>query len=468
MASKTFPFQIIIGAIDRFSSTFATFGAKMDRLGQKAQRMGQDLSLRVTAPLVLLAKSSLDTQIQLEALEAQMVGAMGSQAKAAEQMKWLRQEADRMGVSFPVLTQSYAGFSAAALAAGFTIEQVNEQFIQYSETATSLKASNERVGYIFKALEQMASKPNISMEELKQQLSDHLPGAMALAAKAAGLTYEQFTDAVEGGLIKSKDFMPAYAKLVRETLGGGFEEAADSTAANLNRSKNSLFDFRAQLSQAGIDDIFKKIYESMARVGQAFMRLDEQGQNWIVWAGLAVAVMGPLIFAFGLLVSGIAMLMTPLTLVVAGIAAVAGAAAYAGAQFGALINEAGGIGRAFSILAGIVVDVLLLPFTALLKVVEKVWSLLGTPPQSLSRLRWFEYGGQAADAAVGAQGGGGGGSPAQEYRDTYALQQRALQGDKAAIEILFKNAPPGTKATVVENSGANVTVDQGVSMGGAY
>ena len=51
------------------------------------------------------------------------------------------------------------------------------------------------------ALAQMASKGTVSMEELRQQLGDRLPGALGLAAKGLGITEQELiklVSAVEG------------------------------------------------------------------------------------------------------------------------------------------------------------------------------------------------------------------------------------------------------------------------------
>ena len=69
------------------------------------------------------------------------------------------------------------------------------------------------------ALEQMASKGKVSMEELRRQLGDALPGALEIAARSMGMTTAAFNDAVSKGEIMSADFLPKFSRAVREELG---------------------------------------------------------------------------------------------------------------------------------------------------------------------------------------------------------------------------------------------------------
>ena len=79
--------------------------------------------------------------------------------------------------------------------------------------------SADRVALALDALGQMASKGTVSMEELRQQLGDSLPGATAIAAKGLGLTTSELTKLVESGQLSTEQFFPAFRRGLEETFG---------------------------------------------------------------------------------------------------------------------------------------------------------------------------------------------------------------------------------------------------------
>ena len=82
----------------------------------------------------------------------------------------------------------------------------------------------------------MAAKGTVSMEELRQQLGDHLPGAMNIAAKSMGMTTGEFMKAVAAGKILAGDLLPKMADELHNLYGVAAETAAlESGQAAVNR-----------------------------------------------------------------------------------------------------------------------------------------------------------------------------------------------------------------------------------------
>lgn len=108
----------------------------------------------------------------------------------------------------------------------------------------------------------MASKGVVSMEELKRQLGDSLPAAVQIGARAMGMTTAAFDKAVSSGQVMSRDFIPKFAKQVRDELGGSFVLASSQMRASINRVQNSFFALRVLLGEffgewlnSGISDV---------------------------------------------------------------------------------------------------------------------------------------------------------------------------------------------------------------------
>lgn len=196
----------------------------------------------VTSQLVNLGKSAVNTSMDFQALVNRMNAAAGNKSIGADSLAYIREQADRLGLEFRTTADSFAGFEAAALRSGLTLEQTKQIFTDVSTAATSMQLSTEKVQLVFKALEQISGKGTVSMEELRQQLGDSLPGAFEIAAQSMGMTTRAFYDAVASGEVLSSDFLPKFAKAIREQLGGSAEEASTQLRASLNRLNTDLMD----------------------------------------------------------------------------------------------------------------------------------------------------------------------------------------------------------------------------------
>ncbi len=196
----------------------------------------------VTNKIIDLGKSAVNTSMDFQALENRMNAAASNKSIGADSLAYIREQADRLGLEFRTTADSFAGFEAAALRSGLTLEQTKQIFTDVSTAATSMQLSTEKVQLVFKALEQISGKGTVSMEELRQQLGDSLPGAFEIAAQSMGMTTKAFYDAVANGEVLSSEFLPKFAKAVREQLGGSAEEASTQLRASLNRLNTDLMD----------------------------------------------------------------------------------------------------------------------------------------------------------------------------------------------------------------------------------
>lgn len=195
-----------------------------------------------TSQVLNLGKSLINTSMDFQALTNRMNAAAGNKSIGADSLAYIREQADRLGLEFRTTANSFAGFEAAALRSGLTLEQTKQIFTDVSTAATSMQLSTDRVQLVFKALEQISGKGTVSMEELRQQLGDSLPGAFEIAAQSMGMTTKAFYDAVANGEVLSSEFLPKFAKAIREQLGGSAEEASTQLRASLNRLNTDLMD----------------------------------------------------------------------------------------------------------------------------------------------------------------------------------------------------------------------------------
>lgn len=138
---------------------------------------------------------------------------------AGAQFQFLRQTALDSGIAVSGLQSSFVKFSASMNSANIPIRESNELFAALTRAAGTLGLSSDEVSGSLEALSQMAGKGTVSMEELRQQLGDRLPGAFGLVAKGLGLTESSLVKLVESGGLAARDLFPALTQSLKDMQG---------------------------------------------------------------------------------------------------------------------------------------------------------------------------------------------------------------------------------------------------------
>ena len=191
-------------------------------------------------------KSIMDATVKLNTLQSAFEALTGSKAGGESQLSFLRAEADRLGQSFETIASSYKNLFAAGKGAGWGEGDIQDVFSSILEAATVLGSSKQQVGGALTAIEQMISKGKVSMQELRQQLGNALPGAMQLAAKAMGVTSEELETMLSNGM-RSEEFVKKFSKTLHDEYGQKSVKASKSLRAELERLGNAIFDLQNAL-----------------------------------------------------------------------------------------------------------------------------------------------------------------------------------------------------------------------------
>lgn len=213
-----------------------------------------------------VAKGIIGAGLQMERLDARMLGAVGSADAAKNSMEFLRAESERLGISFVEAADGFSGFAASALRSGLNLGEVKEVFTATAEAAAVFQLSAEDSGLVFKALEQIAAKGVVSMEEFRQQLGERLPVAMDAASKGMGVTQQKLIEMIESGKLAATDFLPAFARGMKETLGDSVATATQTATANINRMNNALFELKVASASGEAMNVLNETVEEFTRI----------------------------------------------------------------------------------------------------------------------------------------------------------------------------------------------------------
>lgn len=154
------------------------------------------------------------------------------------------------GISIESLAKSYAKLRASTKDV-LSTKETDRLFESFTATASVLHAEQYTVERMFNAIIQMASKGQVHMEELKQQLGEHLPGALALAAKAMKMDMGTMIDEMKKGNISARDLLVPLPQILMETFGQAAVISSKSLNAAFMNLKTIWFDSMKELSTNG-------------------------------------------------------------------------------------------------------------------------------------------------------------------------------------------------------------------------
>jgi tape measure domain-containing protein len=198
------------------------------------------------AALTGFLRSSVSEAIALESATRRLTNTLGQQG-AGQALGFLKATSDQLGLSFRDLVGAYGRFTAAATAANVPIGQQQELFTAVSRAGMALGLTSDEVNGAFLALQQIASKGVVSMEELRQQLGERLPIALSATAKGLGLSQRELIKLVETGQLSADRFFPAFTKGLNELTAGA--EAMPTAAQNLQRFQNAWQELQVSFGQ---------------------------------------------------------------------------------------------------------------------------------------------------------------------------------------------------------------------------
>ena len=217
--------------------------------------------LAVGAAFGVAAKASFDATLKLDSTTAAFESITGSAKAAQEQLSFIRELSDRLGLSFLDTAQSAKTIFASAESTGLGMEKAQKAFQAVATAGTALKLTTDQMNRLNLAVSQVISKGRPMAEEMRQQIGEVLPGAMGLFATSIGVTGKELDKMFQDGKTTLDQFF-----IFLDALQNKYEEAAENAShsmqAELGRLKTSWDDF---LVSVGDSDAFASITRGLSK-----------------------------------------------------------------------------------------------------------------------------------------------------------------------------------------------------------
>lgn len=284
--------------VNQANRSVQTMGRSMSTFGSQVRNFFISLALARSAMLNLWAitgqwqKSIIETSGELERMQMLLKGlskAATEQEKlndAQRDFNTIIQMSREAPFAVDAITDSFVKFKSAG------IDPANGSLKSLLDAVAKFGGSDESLHRASVAIQQMAGKGVISMEELRQQLGEAVPTAMQMMARGMNMSMAELVKAISTGTVAAR---PALAKLFAEfdkAFGGSsqkmmntytgllaglktqwtlFQNAIGTESGLFDEVKRQLHDLVTAMDPELVRGMARSIGEAMLTVMQAFI-----------------------------------------------------------------------------------------------------------------------------------------------------------------------------------------------------
>jgi tape measure domain-containing protein len=207
-----------------------SMGASMAKIGSSLSSLGTSLSVGLTAPLLLLGKSALQTSAQMEQISVSFEVFTGSAETAKIMLGQLKDQAIKSPMQFQDITKG----AQTLLGYGLTASQV----IPITKMLGDVSGGNaDKFSRLSLAFGQVNAAGRLMGQEARQMINAGFNPLQAIADKT-GVSMAVLTKKMHDGQISVKDVGDAFIYATSE--GGRFFGMADRQSQTLQGSFNKL------------------------------------------------------------------------------------------------------------------------------------------------------------------------------------------------------------------------------------
>ncbi len=234
VTSVTSGMRGLAGGLDHAAKSFGFLSQSIGIAAFQMQILGFAMTSFVSGPLAALGVGMVTTGLKAAAgIEQSVNGIKALVGKEQQQnvVDFTARMVELARISPVFESEAVLKFAQNLVAAGQSLPEAERMIRSLGNIGATLGVSADKMNLAFLAIEQMAAKGGkTSLEELRRQLGDALPGALKIVADAMGVTTEQLYKMVKQGLPATE----VLEALKRAGESPQFMQGAISGATSLN------------------------------------------------------------------------------------------------------------------------------------------------------------------------------------------------------------------------------------------
>lgn len=264
---------------------------QLRRSGEKLSRLGDALTLSVSAPLAALGAGSIKAAGDLQSLTLALESQLGSAEAAKKEFAALTEAAKNPGIGLEEAVRA----SVRLQGVKFSAEEARGTIIELGNALASTGGTAADLERVTRQFAQMTSKGRVLQEDISI-ISESMPAISGLMQKAFGTAN---VEAIREMGVGGKEFVLAITEAAKELprVQGGIKnsignalDAIKQSAAKVGEAINSAFDI------AGTAESFGNFLVGLA---EGFSSLNPAVQSFVVYLGAALVAAGPLAKVMG-------------------------------------------------------------------------------------------------------------------------------------------------------------------------
>lgn len=177
----------------------------------------------------------------------------GDQASVAQEIGFVRTQAERLGISFNTLAQEYTRIAIAGHEAGYSVEGTRKIFLAFAEASRTAGLTQQQLESAFLGLRESIERGVINARNFNLEIGQNVPGAVQAMAAALGVTVAKFTalQKASGGVAANEDTLTRFADNLSAKFSGQLPEAVKTLNAELGRFQAHLQEAQLEIANGG-------------------------------------------------------------------------------------------------------------------------------------------------------------------------------------------------------------------------
>lgn len=262
------------GQMKNFSGVARSASGSVSNLGGAFNRFGQELHaparalrdnvlllgnlrlafLSISSVIGVVAGGFINQSREVERLTVLMKGMssatteFGKNQEAAKNLRQLYDLSRNSGFAMKEVTDAFVKFKSAG------INPMNGSLTSLTNAVAQFGGTSETMHRASIAIQQMAGKGKVSMEELRQQLGEAVPTAMSDMARAMGMTMAELNDQVKKGKVIAGPALEAMFREFEIKYSGAGKRMAQTLNGQLSEFKTNLMELSTFFTGLNVED----------------------------------------------------------------------------------------------------------------------------------------------------------------------------------------------------------------------
>ena len=301
-------------------------GDQIKETGEKMQKVGNDLTMKLTAPIVALGTIGVSYNAQMEQYRTMFTTLTGSAEEADKIIQQLQADAQKSPFESSALIQA----NQYLISAGVSADEARKTILDLGNAVSATGGGSAELERMAQNLQQIKNVGKATSQDIKQfanaginiyGLLSEATGKSVEEVKEMDVTYEELANAL------------AMASQEGGKYAGAMEAQSQTLNGSLSSTKESIQQLLGEITESAMPIIVKAL-EKVREVIDWLSNLDDGTKQTILIIAGVLAVLGPVITMLGALVTAISALFSPLGVAIA----IIGSAIAIGVAFGKNID----------------------------------------------------------------------------------------------------------------------------------